>query len=38
MSSHPCRLINPRKEELDEISKTIIEKTSFALVKSLSLN
>ena len=38
MSSHPCQLINPSKNELGKISKAILEKKNDALMKSLNLN
>ena len=37
-TSHPYRLINPSKSELDKVSKVILEKVNTNLVKSLNVN
>ena len=37
-SSHPCRLINPSKSELEKVSKAIVEKVNTILVDSLKVN
>ena len=36
--SHPCRLINPSKSELEKVSKTILERVNATLVDSLKIN
>ena len=35
-SSHPCRLINPSKSELEKVSKSILEKVNTNLVTKLT--
>ena len=37
-SSHPCRLLNPCKSELEKVSKIILEKINVSLVEKLKLN
>ena len=37
-SPHPCRLINPSKSEIGEISKSILENINRNLVKFLQVN
>ena len=37
-TSHPYRLINPSKSELDKVSKVMLERVNTNLVKSLNVN
>ena len=37
-TSHPCRLISPCKNELEKVSKKMLEKANCALIHSLQVN